>query len=709
VISVPDKTPYLLVYFLYLDTLKKSLPQLLVKEIILENFMSYEYARIPFQSGVNIICGPNGSGKSSILVATSVALGQSYTERSKKLSDLIRWGKDQARVTIVLDNTHKSGHSRPVQRINKDYIYLTRQLRKDGKYWFELENRAASKDDVKRLLSKFSVDPENMLIIMHQNMVEEFTVLSPQEKLKIVEAAVGFETYRDNVLKAQKKLSRILSQEESVGKLLESAEQTLNYWREQYDRYQQKKQLQIKRRFLERELAWAEVAKREQTAEEIQAQIQERQKTISQIENEIKTAGTQLSNLQTKLQEIKNEWQKLYENRLLLEREQAKTEYAISMTNETIQETNTWQETYQNNIKEWITKIEQFETMLHRNPEPIDLKTQLTEIRNAYAKLEDTWTQKFKTKNQNLKSTIEKSNEELGKLATQITDIKTRIEKLNFETESLNNTTVDQKINLALLHYKEESHKKGIEKLEKELQLAQANCNEFRKKAEEMGPQIVPMKTVAEILDEIRVTDGHIAALADVSEDIERMYESYSKLYLELKQKAQVVEENREKALEEVKTRMEAWRTVIKNLLEHVNIQYQGILALAQATGEVRLTDEQDIEIAGLEILVGFKGAKPLPLNAHTQSGGERSTATMTFLLALQQHVKSPFRAVDEYDVHMDPRNREMIANLLVSSVKGLDAQYLAITPSQLSFTGNDVHVITVQNIEGKSIVKEVA
>ena len=98
-----------------------------------------------------------------------------------------------------------------------------------------------------------------------------------------------------------------------------------------------------------------------------------------------------------------------------------------------------------------------------------------------------------------------------------------------------------------------------------------------------------------------------------------------------------------------------------------------------------------------------------MPLNAHTQSGGERSTATMTFLLALQQHVKSPFRAVDEYDIHMDPRNREIIADLLVSSVKGTNAQYLAITPSQLSFTGNDIHVITVQNIEGKSIVKEVA
>jgi len=670
--------------------------------------MSYEYARIPFQSGVNLICGPNGSGKSSILLAASVALGQSYTERSKKLSDLIRWGKDQARVTLVLDNTHKSGR-RPVQKINKDQIYLTRILRRDGKYWSELENRAASKDDVKRLLSKFGVDPENMLIIMHQNMVEEFTVLPPQEKLRIVEAAVGFESYRENVLKAQKKLSRILSEEESVSKLLESAEQTLNYWREQYDRYQQKKQLQIKRRFLERELAWAEVAKRQQITEEIKDQIQERQKAISQIENEIKSANSQLISLQTRLKEFKEEWHKLYENRLLSERAQAKTESTISMVNEAIEETHTWMETYQDNVKEWLNKIEQFESMLQRNPEPTDFKAQLTEIRNAYEKLEDTWTQRLKNKNESLKGTIEKSNEELEKLASQIADIKAKIEHLNLEIESLNNNTVDQKINLALLQYKEENLRKGIEKLEKDLKLSLADCEEFRKKAEEMGPQIVPMKSVAEILDEIRVTDGHIAALADVSEDIERMYESYSKLYLELKEKARIVEENREKALEEVKTRMEAWKTVIKNLLEHVNIQYQGIISLAQATGEVRLTDEQDIELAGLEILVGFKGAKPLPLNAHTQSGGERSTATMTFLLALQQHVKSPFRAVDEYDIHMDPRNREVIANLLVSSVKGLDAQYLAITPSQLTFTGNDVHVITVQNIEGKSIVKEVA
>ncbi len=200
-----------------------------------------------------------------------------------------------------------------------------------------------------------------------------------------------------------------------------------------------------------------------------------------------------------------------------------------------------------------------------------------------------------------------------------------------------------------------------------------------------------------------------MAALADVSEDIERIYESYSKLYLELKEKAQQVAENREKALEEVKTRMQNWRTVIQSLLDRVSLEYQKILAQAQAVGEVKLVNGHDIEAAGLEILVGFKGGKPVSLNAYTQSGGERTTATMSFLLALQKHVRSPFRAVDEYDVHMDPKNRELIAKMLVSMIKDANAQYIVITPSQVTFTREEANIITVQNVEGKSVVRGVA
>ncbi len=640
---------------------------MLIQEVILENFMSYEYARVPFKSGVNVVCGPNGAGKSSLLLAISVALGQSYTERSRKLSDLIRWGKDQARITLILDNTKKGG-KRPVARFNKDQIFLTRVLRRDGKYWFELENRAATKQDVERLLAKLGVDPDNMLIIMHQNMVEQFTVLSPQEKLRMVEAAVGLEPYRENVLQAQKKLTRILSQEESISKLLESAEQTLNYWREQYDRFQEKKQLMAKRRFLERELAWAEVNRREGIVKELEANREKELALLRQIEGEAKTAEEHLQTQQSQLEKLKGEWKRSLDETISLEREKAGSQATISL------------------CEPLLVEAAFLENEAHSSEHHLKL-----------------------LKTESLKWLIESSRQKISKLDEELNRKLSETRVFEEQIEKVRSQILGTRVKLALLQYRMENAKANIERLERELNDAKAQMDTAIKRAEETGPRIAVIKNVGEILDEIRVTDGHLAALAGVSEDVERMYESYSKLYLELKEKAQLVAENREKALEEVKARMQAWRTVIQSLLDRVNPEYQKILAQSQAVGEVRLVNEHDIEAAGLEILVGFKGGKPVPLNAYTQSGGERTTATMSFLLALQQHVRSPFRAVDEYDVHMDPKNREVIAQMLISTVKNANAQYVVITPSQVTFTEDKVNIITVQNIEGKSIIKEVA
>jgi chromosome segregation protein len=653
---------------------------MLIQEVILENFMSYEYARVPFKSGVNVVCGPNGSGKSSLLLAISVALGQSYTERSRKLSDLIRWGKDQARVTVILDNARR-GKSRLVPRYDKDQIFLTRVLRRDGKYWFELENRAATKNDVDRLLSRLGVDPDNILIIMHQNMVEQFTVLSPQEKLRMVEAAVGLEAYRENVLQAQKKLVRTLSQEESMGKLLESAEQTLGYWREQYDRFQEKKQLLAKRRFLERELAWAEVIRRESVVTELEADRKKEQDTLNQIEEEATAIGENLQSAQNELIKFRNEWRSIFDDRLSLERQEAANESTISLCEQILKETL------------------MLEAVALPKPNSSSRITPMPEA-SLLLKL---------LKSENLRELIQNANQHLSKLNSEINTNQLKANSLEQNIEKVNNQVLDIRIKIALLQYRRENALAAIESLEKELSDARKHLGEAISKAEQSGPRIAVLKITGEIFDEIRVTEGHLAALTDVSEDIERMYENYSKLYLELKEKAQLVAENREKALEEVKTRTQAWRTVIQSLLDRANLEYQRILTQTQAVGEVRLVNEHDIEAAGLEILVGFKGGKPVPLDAYTQSGGERTTATMSFLLALQQHVRSPFRAVDEYDVHMDPKNRELIAKMLISTVTDGNAQYIVITPSQITFAREEVNIITVQNIEGKSIVREVA
>jgi structural maintenance of chromosomes protein 5 len=540
-------------------------------------------------------------------------------------------------------------------------------LRRDGKYGFELENRAVDKQDVERLLGKFGVDPDNMLIIMHQNMVEQFTVLSNTEKLRMVEAAVGLEPFRENVIQAKTKLTRILTQEESVGKLLEQAQQTLNYWREQYDKFQEKKQLQLKRRFLERELMWAEVERREGIAKGFGASLKKNQDALAKIETQKQAIANDLNGGQSQQETIKKQSRTAFDERLSLERQIAQNQSVQSIIIQLLEESETLEQALKaSTIQFKLLRIETLKEMLKNSQQLIAKATE--QIRENQAKM----------------VTLEES-------AAKVFD-----------------EVLEKRVSLALLEFKRVNAIVNLKDIEKSLKEAEENLRATLQKVELTGERIAVIKSTSDIQDEMHLTDGHLAALADVSEEIERQYESYSKLYLELKEKAQLVAENREKTLEEVKTRMESWRAVMENLLQRVNMEYVRIMSQTMATGEVQLSNPQDIESAGLEIRVGFKGSKPVALDAYTQSGGERTTATMSFLLALQQHVRSPFRAVDEYDIHMDPKNREMIAKVLLTIIKDANAQYVVITPSQITFAQQDANVITVQNLEGKSVVREV-
>jgi len=54
----------------------------------------------------------------------------------------------------------------------------------------------------------------------------------------------------------------------------------------------------------------------------------------------------------------------------------------------------------------------------------------------------------------------------------------------------------------------------------------------------------------------------------------------------------------------------------------------------------------------------------------------------MAFILSLQTRIVSPMRAMDEFDIHMDPKNREAMFKMILSHIRGRQgSQYLVITP----------------------------
>jgi chromosome segregation protein len=153
--------------------------------------------------------------------------------------------------------------------------------------------------------------------------------------------------------------------------------------------------------------------------------------------------------------------------------------------------------------------------------------------------------------------------------------------------------------------------------------------------------------------------------------------------------------------------RFKVWKKQLDELVADVNQSYSRILSLIGATGRVRIVGEDDPLRAGIELEVAFRGQDLVPLDSYTQSGGERSSAVTAFLLALQQRIVSPFRAVDEFDVHMDPSSREIFIRALHDYFKNdRSVQYLVITPGTPTFYDESAHYIMVQKVATASQIK---
>ena len=537
-----------------------------IKEVRLENFMSYDYARIPVRDGVNLVVGPNGSGKSSILLAISLAFGQIYTERSKKLSDLIKWGKDSARVSLIIDNSRKNG-KRTFAFSNSDSVMVSRYIKRDGSYWYEVDYREASLYEVQSIFRRIGINPSNMLIIMHQNTLERFSALKPEEKLSLLEDAVGFGGYRNRIIESSRKLSDIERAMKEMEEGYANAEQSLAYWKKAYDSLMQRRELEKALSYLNLELSWSRVLREEKALRKLEEEKAGKEKEILEL------------------------------GKSIAEGENNADEHRKALTSK-------------KSIDEDL--LEAYVRM--RIGVAIDVFRRDMLVRDV----------------SELDESIRKSTEYIGSITPQ-------------------------------------------------------------------GGRIETERSIKEIEDSISETKEGIAKLGDIPENAEEVYRSFADEFYVVEERRKEIEENRKVVEKELSERRKVWKDKMGELIKSIEPEYRGVLREIEGEGYIRITGEIGrIEECGLEIYVGFKGNEPRLLDPMTQSGGERAAATMAFLLAIQQSIKSKFRAVDEFDVHMDLRNRERIYNTIMKSVRD-DEQYLIITPNQISVKNEGMNVIVVQ------------
>jgi len=632
--------------------------------------MSYKNTSIPLRAGLNLIIGPNGAGKSSILLAISVVLGQAYTERAKKLSELIRWNEQEARISLLLDNEAPKG-GRPFPQARSDKVLLTRVLKRSGDYHYLLNNKPISKINLVDGLSRIGLNPDNMLVIMHQLMVGRFGSVSPIDKLLLLEDAVGFAAYRREVLEASSRLQKLTTERETMSSVLEGTKETYLHWQREYEKYELKRKLEDQLKDLQRELIWKRIIRRQSSISSLQGKMVETREEFETSHKQHQQVLTDLARVSVDLEELREEHLKLEHGRGLR---------AGSL--------------------EWISKVtdllrtqQEVLTTLQQKARDVSLAAENDQLSQVLSDLVE--------EHEKISNTAETADHDFEKVRIGITELTSQLGK---NTDLL----IESRVKKEVSNFKLALMEQEVQELEVQLRIGQEEIEPLKTQASQLGPVFEDPRDLQQISLDVASVQERLRPLAHLSAEVEKMYKNYGDLYEDVKKKAEVVEQNRSEVLGELRERFDRWKTVMDKLLEELSARYNALLSEVESKGRIVIKASKDIEKAGLELYAGFKGNEPVSLDGLAPSGGERTVALIAFLLSLQQFISSPFRAIDEFDVHMDPRNRETVSKLIHAAAKATDSsQYIAITPGQVTLPEDNVHVIVVQNVEGSSIVKE--
>ncbi|GMK53640.1 hypothetical protein CspeluHIS016_0102260 [Cutaneotrichosporon spelunceum] len=226
---------------------------------------------------------------------------------------------------------------------------------------------------------------------------------------------------------------------------------------------------------------------------------------------------------------------------------------------------------------------------------------------------------------------------------------------------------------------------------------------EYRREAKATG------SNSTKSVDEARAAVQDIQGQLELSLNVDgNTIERYSRLKHELEAKEHDVaraEGQFEQLRDEVASILSRFNPALDSLVQDTSAKFSAAFERIGCTGEVRVSRVQgNYAEWGIEILVSYRDGQDLEvLTASRQSGGERSLATVTYLMSLSEMARTPFSLVDEINQGMDARAERSVHNQMVKvTCAGGDnvGQYFLITPKLL--TDLDYHenmrVLTVSN-----------
>ena len=249
-------------------------------------------------------------------------------------------------------------------------------------------------------------------------------------------------------------------------------------------------------------------------------------------------------------------------------------------------------------------------------------------------------------------------------------------------------------------HYemKLKEQEKKIHDLRKKVDIYKAEIETDVKKATEVCPERKnTRRTVSNLESEINQIVKRIKteekSRGNPEEITKRYYDtksSYKKIRNEVSQRMKFIEQ-----LEKVMTQREQQYYEFRRFIA-MRAKYFFIVLLSnrQYNGKIMFCHPKEtLEMSVQPSTANGEGPKDM----RSLSGGERSFATVCFILALWDAMESPFRCLDEFDVFMDMINRRISMDMMMHVAQSQKhKQFIFLTPqnmSQLGITISDLNI----------------
>ncbi|CEO99441.1 hypothetical protein PBRA_001347, partial [Plasmodiophora brassicae] len=233
------------------------------------------------------------------------------------------------------------------------------------------------------------------------------------------------------------------------------------------------------------------------------------------------------------------------------------------------------------------------------------------------------------------------------------------------------------------------------EAAKQELRAAASRAAKAKEKAESIAPRAeyeerfdvewIPKDDLRAINELIMNLQAQVDSVVG-DDSVRQRYKQLLKDIEHMKGKQSACAEKHDEEVEQIDLLRAQWRPALVDVTKKINERYKGYFQKFDCDGQVELAEAPNEADYGMNVLVKFREESGLQqLRQSRQSGGEKSVATMLYLLALQAVTKCPFRVVDEINQGMDPKNERNIFNQIVECSAGRGTpQIFCITPKLL-------------------------